>query len=331
MKKIFIIVLAFVFLVGCGNKTISQNDYDDVVKERDELLLKLEKLQTEYDDYKESMSEYENLSAAELESRAIESQRIIDEENARLEAEKKEEEEKKEAEEKLGYETGITYDQIARIPDDYMGKKVKFTGEVVQVLEGTNTVQMRFAVNEDYASMIYCEYNKSIVSERILEGDTITIYGSSLGLYTYESAIGTSITIPAVEVDKIGTMEDEVVETISLLVYEDENVSITYNGITESYMGYDINFLVENKSERTLILSMKETSIDGYMVDAYCYMEISPGKKMNDGATVYSQDLENISIDSISNIETKFNIYDSTDWSWDYETGNIIVLDYTAN
>lgn len=45
----------------------------------------------------------------------------------------------KAAEEAQGYETGITYDQLARTPDDFKGKKVKFTGKVVQVIEGTCT------------------------------------------------------------------------------------------------------------------------------------------------------------------------------------------------
>ena len=36
----------------------------------------------------------------------------------------------KAAEEAKGYETGITYDQLARTPDDFKGKKVKFYGKV---------------------------------------------------------------------------------------------------------------------------------------------------------------------------------------------------------
>src|SRR5699024_10509101 len=70
----------------------------------------------------------------------------------KAEEKKKEEEEskKKEEKEKKGYDTGITYDQLARTPDDYEGEKVKFSGKVLQVMEGNgSTVQLRMAINDD--------------------------------------------------------------------------------------------------------------------------------------------------------------------------------------
>jgi len=102
-----------------------------------------------------------------------------------------------------GYETGITYDQLARTPDDFEGQKVKFAGEVAQVIEGDDFVQLRLAVNDDYDCMLFVQYDKSIVSSRVLEDDWITIYGTSMGTITYESTMGGEITIPAVLVDKI--------------------------------------------------------------------------------------------------------------------------------
>lgn len=118
---------------------------------------------------------------------------------------KEKEKEAKDAEEqeKARYNTGITYDQLARTPDDYKGEKVKFKGEVVQIMEGDGEVTMRFAVNGDYDKMILAAYDSSIVSSRVLENDKITIYGISAGLYTYESTMGASITIPSVLIDKI--------------------------------------------------------------------------------------------------------------------------------
>ncbi|MFD1399590.1 hypothetical protein ACFQ41_09760 [Lacticaseibacillus suilingensis] len=107
-------------------------------------------------------------------------------------------------EERKGYETGITYSQLARTPDSYVGKKVKFSGEVAQVMEDGDTVQARLAVNGDYDNMLLCEWSTSTVSSRVLEDDQITIYGLSEGLITYESTLGGDITIPSVSVDKIG-------------------------------------------------------------------------------------------------------------------------------
>lgn len=113
--------------------------------------------------------------------------------------------EKAEAEEKerMGYDTGITYDQLARTPDDYIFEKVKFRGKVVQVMEGDGVTQIRLAVNDDYDQILFAEFDASVVDSRILEDDTITIRGLSSGLITYDSTMGGSISIPGVTVEEI--------------------------------------------------------------------------------------------------------------------------------
>lgn len=132
-------------------------------------------------------------------SEDTEAKALADDAQAQLDAEKQQ----AEAEAAKGYETGITYQQLARTPDQYEGQKVKFTGKVVQVIEGTGTVQIRLAVNDDYDSVLLGQYDSSIVSSRVLEDDHITIYGTSLGTVSYESVLGGTITIPAVYIEKI--------------------------------------------------------------------------------------------------------------------------------
>ncbi|WP_088034840.1 toxin regulator [Evansella clarkii] len=145
----------------------------------------------------------------EAEAEAAKEKRLADEQ-AKKEADEKakaEEEEKahKEAEEKekMGYDTGITYDQLARTPDDYMYEKVKFSGKVIQVIEGEGETQIRFAVNDNYDTVLFAQYNASIVESRVLEDDKITIYGTSVGLITYETTLGANKSIPAVLIERI--------------------------------------------------------------------------------------------------------------------------------
>ena len=109
----------------------------------------------------------------------------------------------KAAEEAQGYETGITYDQLARTPDDFKGKKVKFTGKVAQVIEGSGSIQIRLAVNDNYDTILFGQYDSSIVGSRVLEDDHITIYGTSAGTISYQSTMGGTITIPGVSIEKI--------------------------------------------------------------------------------------------------------------------------------
>jgi len=109
----------------------------------------------------------------------------------------------KAAEEAKGFETGITYDQLARTPDDFKGQKVKFSGKVLQVVEDSGYNVIRLAVNSDYDKVILCVYSPQITSGRILEDDIITIYGTSEGTTSYQSTLGGTITIPSVTISKV--------------------------------------------------------------------------------------------------------------------------------
>lgn len=129
------------------------------------------------------------------------------EKEAKLKSEKEAKEKKlaeeKEKQSKQGYNTGITYEQLARTPDKLMGRAVKFHGKVIQIIEGDTEVQMRLAVNDDYDKILYCAISKdNLKGTRILENDKITIYGVSTGLITYDSTMGGKISIPGVLIEK---------------------------------------------------------------------------------------------------------------------------------
>ena len=182
----------------------------DLEKEQGDLA----SLQAEYDAYKESMKPYEELDAAEAEARKAAAEQEKESIEASKAAKKAEEEsiaaesaaeESRQAEEKAkkGYDTGITYDQLARNPNDYIGEKIKFKGKVIQLIEDTDEIQIRLAVNSDYDTILFCSYDPSIVSSRVLEDDIITVYGTSVGTISYQSTMGGQITIPAALVDKI--------------------------------------------------------------------------------------------------------------------------------
>lgn len=95
------------------------------------------------------------------------------------------------------YQTGITYDQLARTPDDYEGKKIQFSGEVVQVLEDDDETQIRLAVNGDYDSIIFIEVPEKVLKgSHILEDDQVTVSGLSAGTISYKSTMSGKITIP---------------------------------------------------------------------------------------------------------------------------------------
>lgn len=195
-------------------KNNSIESYESLASEWAQTEESLVAVQSEYATYKDRMSPYEALDEAEAEARLLEAERITREEReaeqerqesiAASESKRLEEEERERAEEEAkGYETGITYTQLARTPDDYIGEKVKFKGTVIQVIEDPNstTLELRIAVNNDYDNILYVILDQEILTQRVLDEDKVTICGISAGTITYESTGAGYITIPAVTVD----------------------------------------------------------------------------------------------------------------------------------
>ncbi|HBE7943720.1 TPA: glycosylating toxin anti-sigma factor TcdC [Clostridioides difficile] len=194
-----IALLAFILGVFFGNisSPACSEEHEEVISNQTSVI---DSQKTEIETLNSKLSDAEPwFKMKDDEKKAIEA------ENQRKaeEAKKAEEQRKKEEEEKKGYDTGITYDQLARTPDDYKYKKVKFEGKVIQVIEDGDEVQIRLAVSGNYDKVVLCSYKKSITPSRVLEDDYITIRGISAGTITYESTMGGNITIPGIAVEKI--------------------------------------------------------------------------------------------------------------------------------
>ncbi len=236
MKKVFSVILCAAVVLTAGCSGVSQEEYNSLLEENSklqeennelnetemQLLDEMSTLKSKYDTLVSDTEDFRKLSedekAAELakaEKDRIEAEeakkqaqeeadRLAAEREAQEEAERKAEEEARLAEEAKGYETGITFEQLSRNPDDYRDKKVKFTGSVLQVIEGTyGSNSIRLATNGGYDDVILANYSPDIIDVRLLEDDEITIYGVSKGLKSYETVLGNSVTLPYILIDRI--------------------------------------------------------------------------------------------------------------------------------
>lgn len=101
----------------------------------------------------------------------------------------------------------ISYDDLARNADNLIEKKVKYTGEVQQVVfEGENfDSQYRVSVTKDEEYDWYdvddCVYVYYDIGDngRILMNDIITFYGEVIGYEEYTSTAGVNVKLPAVK------------------------------------------------------------------------------------------------------------------------------------
>ena len=103
-----------------------------------------------------------------------------------------------------------SYQEIARNPEKYEGKYMKFTGKVIQVQEAESflyySVYRISVTNKGYGyydDTVYVSCDNYGEGDRILEDDIVTFYGECKGVKTYETVMGASVTIPWVEAEFI--------------------------------------------------------------------------------------------------------------------------------
>lgn len=94
------------------------------------------------------------------------------------------------------YCSSIDYKKLARNPGKYEGRRVKFSGRVLQVIEGSKSTTLRVATKGRWDNVVYVTIYGTPKS-RILEYDKISLWGEYTGVYTYKTIFGASVTIPS--------------------------------------------------------------------------------------------------------------------------------------
>lgn len=101
----------------------------------------------------------------------------------------------------------ISYDDLMRFNEDYIGKVIYYRGEIIQVNGGLSEgYTFRISVtnkNSYWVDPIYATYN----GKRFLEGDIVDLFGKVIGLKTYTSVRGDDITIPQIHILKLDLIQ----------------------------------------------------------------------------------------------------------------------------
>lgn len=85
----------------------------------------------------------------------------------------------------------ISYDNLARDTEKYVGQLLHIEGEIVQVLEGSGRkMDLRVRMVDGDAVLVHYE------GPRVLDGDKVDIYATVDGRATYETVLGAQVTVP---------------------------------------------------------------------------------------------------------------------------------------
>lgn len=98
----------------------------------------------------------------------------------------------------------VTYEELARNPENFKGQNLTFTGEVIQCEQSYGTsyfARVNVTVDEYgyYDDTIYVTFEIPEGNDKILEEDIVKLYGVCQGSESYTSIFGEQITIPSLD------------------------------------------------------------------------------------------------------------------------------------
>lgn len=134
---------------------------------------------------------------------------------------------------------------------------------------------------------------------------------------------GSSETTTTNNSEKIVAFEEKVVVDNELVTFK-----VTDAPEKDNIWGQLIDVYLENKTDKTLMYSLENVSVNGYMVNVLFATEVSGNKKENTSITIFSDDLDKNKIDKIDTITFTLRVYNANDWEADYIVDNI---EYTIN
>lgn len=109
--------------------------------------------------------------------------------------------------------------------------------------------------------------------------------------------------------------------------YDSDGIKIVGKGLSsdDSIFGPRLIIYIENNSDTDRTVQVRDTSVNGFMIDTVMSQDVVAGKKAITAVTFLSSSLEENSITDITSVETSFHIFDTEDWSNEIDTDSITI------
>lgn len=187
-----------------------------------------------------------------------------------------------------------------------------------------------FMISDLFSSTVAAgkKANETIyLSGSALEAAGITNVGQ-IEIYFYVYSADTYDTIFEADPVTIKTSSFDIMDSTpseeGIVLYEGNGVKIVGKYVDEdSFWGTGVLLYLENNTDKKLVFSCEDMSINGFMVNPVFYGEVYAGRKAVDEITIFSSDLESNNITAIEEIEVKFHIYNSDTYDTLVETDPI--------
>lgn len=111
------------------------------------------------------------------------------------------------------------------------------------------------------------------------------------------------------------------------IILDNEYVTVTVTGYeNDSIWGYTLNLFLENKSDKNIMFSVNDASVNGYMLDPFYAESVVAGKCAFSSMSWPNTTLEENGITDVNNIEFTLRVYDNDDFSANDLANEVITL-----
>ena len=129
------------------------------------------------------------------------------------------------------------------------------------------------------------------------------------------------------EAEDTAIAEITIAETV---LYEADGIKVTAVGYEDGWMGPEVGILVENESEKNVLVTTDLLSVNGYMMQySSLYTEVAAGKKANDTLTLGSSELKQSGIETVADLQFYIKVSDADTWDV-LEKSELITLSTSA-
>ena len=104
-------------------------------------------------------------------------------------------------------------------------------------------------------------------------------------------------------------------QATDLVLADTDSFTLIVTGFDPDYLwGYAMQMYLVNKTDKTLMFSLDEVSVNGFMLDPFWACEVPPESRQFSSATWNPDEFLENGFTTIEEVEGRFKVYNSNDW-----------------
>lgn len=120
---------------------------------------------------------------------------------------------------------------------------------------------------------------------------------------------------------------EQIIDDSGEVFYDQDGIKIIGKSLTndKSIFGPGLIVYIENNTDTDFTVQVRDTSVNGFMIDTIMSEDVVAGKKAITAVTFLKSDLEENEITTITSIETSFHVFEMDTWDTIVDTDPITI------